>query len=499
MYPANPPVDLDAMMEVRRQLALDRAHDLRLGRQAILRQSRTPAGIRIGHDVVRFHAEHLDRVLADEDVLPLAARRKPELEYGERQRGSHVDQAPVRVFRQQPGFLRAGAALFHLAFQVRIGIAQLARHAVELVRQRFQLVAGAHLDALVERAFADARRALLQGTNRRHHAAHQHHARHQRQHQAAEQQHADMLQSGRQRRERLRARLFDEYAPAERRDGGIGAEHRPSRQVEPFHRLHLAGRRTERGAHLRQFRHVGFLQHQREVGMRDQLAALVDRVGIALFADRNAIDAVEQELQIDFGDGDARLFGPGGHRHRDVGFDVAAEVDLAEIRPAGARFLHRHRERMVDAAADDVAAEARHAKPLAAVGVDQDDVRNRRHLPQQSQFLHALGKRILAGLQRCGKTHLMHHFEQGLLDAIRRRFRLFSLQLRQRAAVLVIRKVQTGRAAREQHAAHQRREYHEVFAEQRSLRVVSCLAHCAAGAPVRASCIQSNALSFGFL
>ena len=40
--------------------------------------------------------------------------------------------------------------LLHLAFEVGIGLGQLARHAVELVGQLFQLVRGLDLDAVAE-------------------------------------------------------------------------------------------------------------------------------------------------------------------------------------------------------------------------------------------------------------------------------------------------------------------------------------------------------------
>ena len=55
-----------------------------------------------------------------------------------------------------------------------------AGHAVELLGQRLQLVAGAHVDALVERARPDPRRARLERPDRRHHAPGEHEAGQQR-------------------------------------------------------------------------------------------------------------------------------------------------------------------------------------------------------------------------------------------------------------------------------------------------------------------------------
>ncbi len=64
---------------------------------------------------------------------------------------------------------------------------QLDGHVVELVGQRFDLVAGLDRDALTEIAAADARRTGTQGLNRHHHPSGQEHAGDEGERQRAEQ------------------------------------------------------------------------------------------------------------------------------------------------------------------------------------------------------------------------------------------------------------------------------------------------------------------------
>ena len=64
-----------------------------------------------------------------------------------------------------------------LLFQVGIGFLQAAGHVVELIGERFKLVAGLDRDALAKVAAADARRAGAQGLDRHHHFAGEEQAR----------------------------------------------------------------------------------------------------------------------------------------------------------------------------------------------------------------------------------------------------------------------------------------------------------------------------------
>ena len=67
------------------------------------------------------------------------------------------------------GELELPRALDHLALERRVGLLQLRRHAVELISQRLQLVAGRDVDAVIERARADPGGARLQGPDRPYH------------------------------------------------------------------------------------------------------------------------------------------------------------------------------------------------------------------------------------------------------------------------------------------------------------------------------------------
>ena len=55
------------------------------------------------------------------------------------------------------GLFELGGALDHLALERRVGFAQMRRHPVELIAERFQLVAGVDREPLVEIAAADPR------------------------------------------------------------------------------------------------------------------------------------------------------------------------------------------------------------------------------------------------------------------------------------------------------------------------------------------------------
>ena len=61
-------------------------------------------------------------------------------------------------------------ALLDFALQAGIRLAQLRGHAIEAVGKGLQLVAGVHLDALVEFAGTDALRAFVERADRPHHA-----------------------------------------------------------------------------------------------------------------------------------------------------------------------------------------------------------------------------------------------------------------------------------------------------------------------------------------
>jgi hypothetical protein len=80
--------------------------------------------------------------------------------------------------------------LIDLALERPVELLQLRRHAVELLAERLELVAGRDVDPLIERSGTDPGGALLQRADRRHHPAGQHQARQHRERQAGEQDEA---------------------------------------------------------------------------------------------------------------------------------------------------------------------------------------------------------------------------------------------------------------------------------------------------------------------
>ena len=87
-----------------------------------------------------------------------------------------------------------GGALLDLALEAGVRLAQLRAHAVELLGEPFELVAGAHLDVAVEVALADLRGAFLQRAQRPHERAGKEEARRHR-----DQESDDEDQRGRRR------------------------------------------------------------------------------------------------------------------------------------------------------------------------------------------------------------------------------------------------------------------------------------------------------------
>ena len=88
--------------------------------------------------------------------------------------------------------------------------------------------------------------------------------------------------------------------------------------------------RRERRRDLRQMREIAVAQHEAQIGMRDQTAAVVDHIGKTLLADMDRADDVPDEFQIHVGDRHARRLADMGERNRHVGFGAAAELDRAE-------------------------------------------------------------------------------------------------------------------------------------------------------------------------
>ena len=109
------------------------------------------------------------------------------------------------------GFTQLFGSLLDLALQPGVGVFQALRHLVELARQRFQLVAGFDLDAMLELTGADARCAFLNLQNRLHQSPRERSARDNGDKQGHQEQTNGSPQRGIERRERFRQRLLDEH------------------------------------------------------------------------------------------------------------------------------------------------------------------------------------------------------------------------------------------------------------------------------------------------
>ena len=80
-------------------------------------------------------------------------------------------QFPHRLRKLTTARFQLVRALFNLLFEARIGFLQLPRHGVELVGERFELVAGLDGDALAEVAAAEPCGTCPQRLDRADHAA----------------------------------------------------------------------------------------------------------------------------------------------------------------------------------------------------------------------------------------------------------------------------------------------------------------------------------------
>ena len=211
----------------RRPVPVDRlSGSRREGRRERLRRSDQRQDLaRRGVDraVVRDGPHELALDPQDDRVDRLAEPRGPlrddvehRLDVGRRARDDPQDLGRRRLVLERLGEL--ARPVLDLLLEGGVRLVELGRHAVELVGEPLELVAGLHVDPLVERARADPRRARLERVDRGRHAPRQEEARQDRQRDADEEE-PDGAVGGRvEGRERLAERLLDEDPPAERRD-----------------------------------------------------------------------------------------------------------------------------------------------------------------------------------------------------------------------------------------------------------------------------------------
>ncbi len=288
--------------------------------------------------------------------------------------------------------LQFPGALFHLALEARIRLAQLRGHAVELVGERLELVAGLDRDLRVEVAGADALRAFLQHADRPRHVPREPYGGEGGEKDTGDEQGDGAEYRGVERLVDLRHRLLDEHLPAERRrlgalqllvttglDRRICSQDACAAEILCEHCERVFGIGRERGLDLLKARHVGLAQHEADVRIGDEVAAAVDDVGLALLADPDARDDVPDELEVHFRDRHRAGFAAGAHGDRHVGLGFLAEVHRPVPSLAGTRILEGRLARPVAIGAGLVHLETRHRELLASLGVDLRDVGNRVH------------------------------------------------------------------------------------------------------------------------
>jgi hypothetical protein len=228
---------------------------------------------------------------------------------------------------------------------------QLRRHSIELVGERAEFVVARHLDSLVEIPRPDLRRRDLDRLDRTDEPAREEDAGHDGEQEEGDEQERRAPDRRPERRVRLIQWLFDEHAPAERLDGLVGAQHLGSVLVAADRRrLSRGGRCLQRSADLRQLGEARVPQNEVDVGMGDEIAALVDRVCVPGGPDPGTLDDVADGIEVDVRNHDAAAGGTFGHGHGHVRLRPAHEPDRTEVLLVGARADERRPRREVDPA-----------------------------------------------------------------------------------------------------------------------------------------------------
>ncbi len=282
---------------------------------------------------------------------------------------------------------------------------QLAGHTVELLAQVLKFVARAHIDPVRKLTATDAGGPRVQRLDRTPDLPREGETGDHRDEHAQQHEQAGAKNGSAEGRERLGQRLLDEDRPAERRDDGVRHQRVASRKIGGQHGLRgaIAG-----GPDMRLGRKIGLAQDEADVGMRDEMALLIDHVRLAQAADADLRDDVPDELQIDLGGGDGRR-DRRPMRHGQIRAPAAGPGPSPHVRPAG----------NVGAAGHHVHGQTGHAQLLAPAPVEEGDLGDRGHLPEQADvvdlpLLQGAGNRHHLGLRR--PTHLVLDLTHELLD-----------------------------------------------------------------------------------
>src|SRR5262249_5372082 len=191
-------------------------------------------------------------------------------------------------------------ALLDLALERGIRFLQPCRHAIELLPERLELIAGLDRDALVQLAAADPRRAGAEGAYRHNHFARKQESGKKCQGESGKERDPGADHAVVERRIGLLDRHLGEYQPTERSDRRIGAEYlsapRIDRNAGTVRRLGRLLRAS--GLDLRSARQIGIAQHEADIRMGDEATLLVDDISLAAPADLDLRHHVPDEFEI---------------------------------------------------------------------------------------------------------------------------------------------------------------------------------------------------------
>ena len=129
-----------------------------------------------------------------------------------------------------------------------MGRLELPRRPVELVPERFELVAGPDLDAMAEVAGADSRRTFLEHPDRRDHSPGEQNARQDRKPQPQHEDDDAPDDRGAEGSVRVGGGPFDEHQPSDGSDRRVGGEDPPASEAVGDHRVGRGARAVGPGA-----------------------------------------------------------------------------------------------------------------------------------------------------------------------------------------------------------------------------------------------------------
>ena len=372
-------------------------------------------------------------------LVLLGAQLRGEQVQGVQRLAQIVTRCRKETRLRQIGRLQLLGALLHLALERRVGGLQLARHVVQLLSQRFELVSRLDRDAMIELASADARRSGGQGADGNHHQARHQQCREQRQNEPGQQYDNGTHDGIVERRVGFVLGQLHQHQPVERVSRGVRRQHAFAAKIARNLRFLEVGCLCRRACRpdLGKLREVGIAQHEADLGMGDEPALRIDDVGPSILTDPDLIDHVPDEGEVDLGYADAGIPARARHGERHERLGATPEIDRPVVDFVGERRLELFLRRVVGIAADLIHGLSRNVQLLPPLVIEQRQLRDRRHLAQQSAAVERtlLGCRGLPG-QVGRPAELALYLPDELADLGRCRDGLLFLDAEERRAMI---------------------------------------------------------------